>query len=367
MPLDRRDFCALLGAGLPASMIGSEAGREPSQPPDTPIRLDSNENPYGPSAAARAAFSRALADGGRYPSGQALTAAIATAVGGAESNVLVTVGATEALGICAQTYTSPTAPLVTAAPTYAAIATATEALGHPVIRVPIAPDGGLDLERMAERARGAGAVYLCNPNNPTGVLRPATAIGGFIERVTAASRETVVVIGEAYHEYLDDPGYRSAVLEAINHPRVLVTRTFSKLYGLAGVRLGYLVGHADTIRRVAARRVPLGANGPGMAAALAALADEPERLRQRRLNRAGREEAERFFRERGWRFHSAAANYLFIDVKREITAFRALCQARGLLIGRYYPPADTWARLTIGSPAEMRRAYPILDAVLGRA
>jgi histidinol-phosphate aminotransferase len=365
MRVSRRDFCQLagMGAGIPLLAPGWE-WRVPRAGGEGPLRLDSNENPYGPSPAARAAMERALADGGRYPSTGALIAAIAAANGVAESNVLLTVGATEGLAIGARAFTGPDAPLVTAAPSYAAIATAAMQLGHPVIRVPIAADGSLDLGAMAARAKGAGLLYLCNPNNPTGTLVTGGALSDFVSRVERVSPATTIVVGEAYHEYIETPGYQSAVPLALESPRVVVNRTFSKLYGLAGMRLGYLIGQESTLKRVAAHRVPLGANVAAIAAAMTVLADEPERLRQRALNTAGRRDAERFFAGRGRRFYPAHANYLFVDIKRDVANFRAACERRGLLIGRPYPPADTWARITIGTPEEMRRALPIFEEVL---
>lgn len=365
MPLSRRDFCHLLGAGAAAPAVLPRV-REGNcgWTTDPFIRLDNNENPYGPSPAARAAMAAVLPEGGRYPGSQPLVAAIARENGVAEANVLLTVGATEGLGICARTFTGPAAPLVTGAPSYAAIATAAEAMGHPVIRVPLREDGGLDLDLMARQAQGAGLVYLCNPNNPTGTLVPGAELRRFIARVEATAPATTIVVGEAYHEYVESPGYESAVGAALRSPRVIVNRTFSKLYGLAGLRLGYLIAQEETLRRVAAQRVPLGAGVVAIAAALAALADAPERERQRRLNTAGRKAAERFCAGRGWRFHTAHANYLFLDVGRDVTRLRAACQEQGLLIGRPYPPADTWARITIGTPDEMHRGLAILARVL---
>lgn len=370
MSLSRRDFCGLLGA---AAMLRPElhgdrhpapAARSTRRPAAAPLRLDSNENPYGPPPAAREAIARAVADGGRYPSTRDLVTAIASANRVPEANVLLTVGATEGLYLAARAFTRPEAGLVTAAPTYAAIATATELVGNPVTRVPIRADGGLDLEAMADRARGAGLVYLCNPNNPTGVLTSATEVAGFIAKVGAASPETTIVVGEVYHEYIDSPAYASVAPSALINPRILVSRTLSKLYGLAGLRLGYLIGQQETLARLMPLRVPLGANSLGIAAAVAALGDQREVARQRQLNRRGREDAEKFFRERNWRFYPAAANYLFVDVKRDIRTFRATCEEKGLLIGRHYPPADTWARITIGTPEEMRGAFGILETVL---
>jgi histidinol-phosphate aminotransferase len=220
MSLSRRDFCGLIGSAilLPAETPDDRHLVPPSQSLPRaqrrgravpPIRLDSNENPYGPSAAARAAIMQALPDGGRYPSTRDFVTAIARANSVPEANILLTVGATEGLYIAARAFTRPDAGLVTAAPSYAAIATATEQLGNPVIRVPIRTDGALDLNTMAERARGAGLVYVCNPNNPTGVLTPAAELTSFIARVRTASPETTIVVGEVYHEYIDAPGYAS--------------------------------------------------------------------------------------------------------------------------------------------------------------
>jgi histidinol-phosphate aminotransferase len=364
MPLSRRDFCGLLGATalLPRTVLPAAPTYRPTALP--PYRLDSNENPYGPPPAAREAILKAVPDGGRYPSTRELVAAIATANRVPEANVLLTVGATEGLYLAARAFTRPDAGLVTAAPSYAVIATATEQLGNPVTRVPIRTDGGLDLDAMVEKARGAGLVYLCNPNNPTGMLTSASDVSGFINRIAAVSPQATVVVGEVYHEYIDTPAYASVVPQALTNPRILVSRTLSKLYGLAGFRLGYLIGHEETLRQLTPLRVPLGANSLGIAAAVAALGDQAEVARQRRLNREEREGAERFFRERNWRFYPAAANYLFVDVKRDIRAFRTTCEEKGLLIGRYYPPAETWMRLTIGTPDEMRGALGILDALL---
>lgn len=362
MPLSRRDFCQLLGTSAAGSALAERGRFRPST--SGPIRLDSNENPWGPSPAARDAMLRALADGARYPESAPLVAAIATANGVQEGNVLLTVGATEGLGLAARAFTGSTRPLVTAAPSYGAIATATEQLGHPVIRVPVGPDGGLDLGAMVSRAQGAGVLYLCNPNNPSGTLLPGAAIPGALAELERSSPGTAVVVGEAYHEYVVAPAYRSAVPEAVRRPGVLVNRTFSKLYALAGLRLGYLVGHEETIRRLATLRVPIGASSLAVAAGLAVLADTPERERQRALNAATRRWAEAFVTGRGWRACEAHANYLFIETGRPIGELRAACQARGLLIGRFYPPAETWARVTIGTPDETRAGFGILDAVL---
>lgn len=366
MPVSRRDFVALIGstALLPAHNASVRAAGRGITPPASPIRLDSNENPYGPSVAARTAIRDAMTLTGRYPDAQALVAAIAKANGVAEGNVLLTVGATEGLAICARGFTTPERPLVTGAPSYGAIASATEALGHQVSRVPVTSAGDLDLDAMLDRARGAGILYLCNPNNPTGTVIPASTLQDAIARLEQTSPETIVVVGEAYHEYVESPDYASAANEAIRNPRVIVNRTFSKLYALAGLRLGYLIGHRETLKRISGFRVSIGASVPGIAAGLAVVADQREVLRQRQLNTAGRKKTEQYFTRHRVSYYPAHANYLFLKIDRDVTTFREACQAKGLLIGRRYPPADQFARLTIGTPDEMRRALPIFLAAL---
>ncbi len=372
MSLSRRAFCSSVGAVVPLSLLHADRALaaldqlRPEARDDALIHLDNNENPYGPSPAARAAAAQAIADGGRYPGDavSSLIAKIAAVNGVSPENVLLTVGATEALLISARTFTRPDAHLVTAAPTYGTIAAAVERLGNRVVRIPVRADGNLDLDVMAEQARGAGLVYICNPNNPTGMIVPAPAIRDVIARVGATAPDAMVLLGEAYHEYVDAAGYASVVPDAARNPRVIVSRTFSKLYGLAGLRLGYVIGLPEPLQKMAANRVGLGANIVAVAAATAALGDDAERVRQRRLTKEGRDSALRFFRERGWRTYPSETNCVFVDVRRKITAFRAACEAQGLLIGRPYPPADSWARITIGTPDEMQRAFAILERLL---
>ena len=372
MAISRRTFCRDVSASVPAALLGTRLSALPTEHVLTarravdPIRLDSNENPYGPSPAARAAIVDAMSHGGRYPGPavQALVESLAKVNGVAPGNVMLTVGSTEALAMCARAYTRADAPLVTAAPTYDSVAAAAERLGNRAIRVPIAAGGSVDLDAMAARSTGAGLVYVCNPNNPTGVSVSGAALREFVGRLATRSPKTTVLVGEAYHEYMETPSYESMAGETLRNPRLLVTRTFSKLYGLAGMRIGYLIGDESTLRELSAFRVGLGANFAAVAAAGAALADDGERVRQRRLNREGRVAAEQFFSQRGWRTYPGEANYLFVEIRRDVAPFRAACEAKGLLIGRPYPPATTWARITIGTPDEMGRALGILEDAL---
>src|SRR5207249_3272543 len=141
----------------------------------------------------------------------------------------------------------------------------------------------LDLDKMAEAARGAGLIYICNPNNPTSTVQSAKAVADFVSRVRRESPETAVLIDEAYHDYVTDPGYASALPLALEQPNVFVTRTLSKAYGMAGLRIGYAVGQAPTIEKLARWAMTFNQNTLGVAAGIAGLEDaahiEAERAR----------------------------------------------------------------------------------------
>ena len=147
-------------------------------------------------------------------------------------------------------FTSPTRALVTASPSFENCTGFARKLGHPVAEVKVDSAFRLDLDAMATAAKGAGLVFLNNPNNPTATVHGGKTITDFVQRVRAASPDTVILIDEAYHDYVTDPSYESAIPLALRTPNVFVARTFSKAYGMAGMRIGYAIGQA-TIRQAA--------------------------------------------------------------------------------------------------------------------
>ena len=271
MTLSRRAFVHTLGVGgafvLSGGLVAAR-GREafvgmgmPDREPgwsdwvpglDEPsaIRLSSNENPNGPGDRALDAIRAALGESNRYPFvfAQSVTAAIAKRQGVKEENVLVGCGSGEILRMSVMAFTSPSKPLVVASPTYEDPEHTAEAFGTPVRRVKVNAALELDLAAMAAQSGGAGLVFLCNPNNPTGTVHAAGAVADFIGEVRKASPDGIVLADEAYHEYVDDPGYKTAIPLALEDPHVVVSRTFSKVYGMAGLRLGYAIARKETIR-----------------------------------------------------------------------------------------------------------------------
>jgi len=383
MPLSRRGFVRTLsigGAGaLGASFVGArghEALRAldaaalplpPTARTGKALRLDSNENPYGAAPAALDAVRAAFVEASRYPGDATATLveAIAAAHGVKPENVLLGAGSTEVLRMAVLAFTGRDRALVSAAPTFEEPARVAEAAGTEVRAVRVDGAMRLDLAAMADRsAPGAGLVFLCNPNNPTSTVHPAAAVRDFVAQVRRRSPATVVLVDEAYHEFVDDPGYASAVPLALADPRVVVARTFSKVFGLAGLRVGYALGARATLDEMRRHKLGLAVSGLAAAAALATLGLRDFADGQRALNRQAREYTRRALADAGFASAASEANFLLVDIRRDARAFQDACASRGVLVGRPFPPLITHTRISIGTMAEMRQAVPILRQVL---
>jgi len=382
MPVSRRSF---LGTLSPAAAAYSPAfvaarGREaftaqgssaPAAPGGAAIQLDSNENPLGPGPAAMDALTRAFVDAGRYPTNARpsmgeLREAIARRVSVKPENVSMGSGSWELLRIAVRLYTSSSRPLVTAAPTFELPEKMAEQLGVGVRRVPVDKDGRLDLDAMAEAARWAGLVFLCNPNNPTSTLHSARAVADFVARVGQESPDTAILVDEAYHDYVTDPGYATAVPLALEHPNVVVARTLSKAYGMAGMRVGYAIGQKHTMEAFNRWGITFNQNSLAVAAAIATLGDGAHIEAERARNTEARAFTTRFFKDMGYRVLDSQANFLFVETGRPAKEFKEACARRGILVGREFPPLHkTYARVSIGTIDEMQRAGVVIADVLG--
>ncbi len=380
MSLSRRAFVKAVGInGAIAAMVagrGSEAlaGLAPEArqaatqgaagPP--PLLLDSNENPYGPCAASLDAIRAAFGEACRYPDNfGSLSAALAKFHGVQPENILLGSGSSEILRMAVMAFTTAGRPLVQGLPTFESPTRDAELTGAPVVNVPVDAGLKLDLAGMAEKAGGAGLVFLCNPNNPTGTVHGAGEVGGFIRRVLKSSPTTVILVDEAYHDYVEDPAYRTALPLALENPQVVLARTFSKVYGLAGVRVGYAVGHTDTLKAMGRFRIPSNVNVFAAAAAIAALPQTAHVARQVALNREARDFTRRAFEAAGYRVTPPCANFLMVDIRRDAKAFQEACKEQGVLVGRPFPPLTNYSRISIGTLDEMRRAMDIIRRILG--
>ena len=257
MSVSRRAFVRNLTvrAAVPSAMSIGARGREAwvgehghaedqAQAPDSnaqpPIRLSSNENPLGPSAAALEAIERAFIYSGRYPMNAKpamidFRTLIATRNGLKAENVLLGAGSGEILDTAVRAFTGPTKGLVSALPTFESPGRVAKAMKVPLNEVPVDDEGRLDLDKMAAAATGAGLVFVCNPNNPTGAVRSADDITAMVTRISQASPQTVILLDEAYHDYVTDPSYATAVPLVSKFPNVIVSRTLSKAPRHGGV------------------------------------------------------------------------------------------------------------------------------------
>jgi histidinol-phosphate aminotransferase len=374
----RRSFLGALGSGLAvaggacAARRGAGAASGPQRQPTSSVssvevlRLGANENPYGPAPSALRAIGDALPESNRY----AFSAMSDTAAALAEhlhvpaSHVVLGCGSSEILEAAVSAFTSRDKALVTAAPTFELPAARAASLGAGVTDVRVDERGRLDLAGMLDRAPGSGLVYVCNPNNPTSTVHASKDIQAFIDDVHRRSPGTVVLVDEAYHEYVEAAGYASAAPLTVTDPGLVVTRTFSKIYGLAGLRVGCAVSQPATLARLRPWLGDMTMSVLTAAAAGASLADAAHVERQRSLNHEARAFTLDALARAGCTAYDSDANFVMVDVARDCRSFAAACAARGIRIARPFPPLEHHARITIGTLDEMRRATAVFAEVL---
>jgi histidinol-phosphate aminotransferase len=301
---------------------------------------------------------------GRYPANLPdLTTAIAKQFGVEPQNVLIGTGSGEVIEGAVKAFTSANRALVSAMPTWESPARTARLIKAAVKDIAVDRDLKIDLAATAAAAKGAGLVFFCNPNNPTGTVHSKAAVTKFVEDVLAASPNTTILLDEAYYDFVVDPSYATGVPLAMKYPRVIVTRTFSKVHGMAGLRVGYAIGHPDTLKAIAPHKTGE-LNVLSAAAAGASIQDTAYIAKQRDQIRATLETTVRTFKEAGCRVSDSQANFIFVDVKRPAKEFREACERMGVLIGRDFPPLTNWARISIGTADEMRVANDVFKKVL---
>jgi histidinol-phosphate aminotransferase len=249
------------------------------QPPDDGgfIRISSNENARGPGRKTMDALRNTITPrvGRGYPADYTgdLVETIADVYKVGRDHVIVATGSGPILEAGTRAFCSPEKPLVTVAPTYGTPDGTARRINAPIKMIPVDRSLGLDLDAIAEAAKGAGMVFFCNPNNPTGTVHNAAAVERFVRRVKQASPETRILIDEAYIDYTHDANVKTAAPLAREIPGVFITRSFSKAHGMAGLRLGYAIGQPDTVQAIS-RAWSLGSvNTLTAAAGIASLRD----------------------------------------------------------------------------------------------
>src|SRR5580765_2247929 len=345
--------------GKPISELAREMGLKEKKI----IKLASNENPLGVSPKAKSAIKKAIAELGRYPDGNAfdLKAALAKRYGVPEECIVVGNGSNDLLEMAAAVFLGPGRSAVYSQHCFAVYPLATQSRGARSIVVP-AKNYGHDLEAMAAAvAPDTRVVFIANPNNPTGTFVPGGELEAFIARVP---RETAVVVDEAYTEYLPRELRYDSVSWLAKHPNLILTRTFSKVYGLAGLRVGFGLMQpavADLLNRV---RQPFNVNSLALAAATAALGDRKFVAKSTQMNRAGMVRLERALRKLGLETIPSCANFVTFRVLHAKAVYQKLLR-QGVIVrplAGYEMPDHL--RVTVGTPGENGRFLKALETAL---
>jgi histidinol-phosphate aminotransferase len=356
LPLTRRSFASTLGAALGAAvalprMTGTaEASLSRGEAKDL-VQLNSNENPYGPSAKARAALSTAVPS--RYPDADEdeMTLALARYHGVAPERIVLGCGSSEVLRLCDAAFLGPGRTVVAAEPTFEAVLLYARVTTAEPIKLPLTADFRHDLKGMARACDArTGLVYVCNPNNPTGTIVDGSQLESFLGQVPPSA---IVLVDEAYHHFVEDSSYRSVIGLVDRFPNLVVTRTFSKIYGLAGMRLGYGVASEAHARTLRAHAAFANTNAAVLAAGRVSLEDESHVAEQRARLNGTRRRLTAALEKDGRRYIPSEANFLMIDVGGDVEPVIKTFAAHGILVGRRFAAMPTWLRITVGTDQEM--------------
>jgi histidinol-phosphate aminotransferase len=358
--ISRRGFANILGASV------AYAALRPSRSMSAPalrlmrsasnaaavVRLSSNENPYGPSPMALKAMTDAFSLAWRYPDEheQSLADAVAKMHGVAAEQILLGNGSGEILKVAAAGFTATGKKLVVANPTFEAILAHARTAQADVVKVDLTADYAHDLPKMLAGANDAGLVYICNPNNPTASITPRNQIRAFLAKVPI---QTIVLIDEAYHHYVESNDYEGVIPLVRQHPNLVVARTFSKIYGMAGLRCGYCIARPELIQRMRSQQTWDSVNIMALVAASASLQDTEQVEQGRQRNSEVKKFVYSELDKLGFKWIPSHANFLMIDVRREVRPVIAALHERNVQVGRFFPALPNFMRVTIGTRPQM--------------
>lgn len=340
-----------------------EVARELNLAPDSIIKLASNENPFGPSPLAVAALQKSLGGLNLYPDGNAfyLKQKLAAKLGVDTARVVLGNGSNEIIEFLGHALLRPGVDVVVSQYCFAIYPIVTKMFGANLITVP-AKDYGHDLRAMLRAITPATQlVFVANPNNPTGTLARREEIIQFVNEVPD---HVILVMDEAYLEFLEDPVNLAPLIQSGARKNLVLMRTFSKIYGLAGLRVGYGIACPELVTALEKIRQPFNLNLPAQTAALAALDDEEHVRKTRANNFTGLTFFERNLREMGIEFVRSAANFILVKVGEGQRVFEAM-QRQGVIVrpmGGYQLPE--WIRISIGTPEQNQRCLAALKAAL---
>jgi histidinol-phosphate aminotransferase len=390
MPVSRRGFFEIIAAGRTdqlsdalraargngeyAADLAQQGGAAPTTPASgaKEVRISLNENPLGPGKAVIDAILGKFPEANRYPfNSTPLDADLEILIGklnnATRESVVLGVGSQEILRNAVRVYMSPTKHLAEAQPTYSNCSGQARQLGWPIKTVPVDANMRIDLKTLMPLTKGAGIVHVCNPNNPTGTIVNAKELAAFIAEVRKTSPTSLILVDEAYHDYVTDPTHESAIALAITTPNVMVVRTFSKAHGMAGVRIGYGIGMPATIAGLKKYRMPYNVNTFACAAGIASLKDPAHIKAEATRNKTVRDFTVKALADMGFKSSDSQGNFIFVNIGNRMTAaqFREGCAKSNVIVGRDFPPLEkTWARISMGTMDEMQRAVDVFRSVL---
>ena len=395
--MNRRRFAQLFGAGAaylatrPQLSLGGVAPRlsASTRSAAAVVRLSSNENPYGPSPMAVKAMTDAFSLAWRYPDEHAemLTETLAKLNGVNRNQILLGNGSGEILKLCAAAFTGPISgnsarevklarptpgaslsfkagrgKLIVADPTFEAILNHASVNGAEVVKVPLNGTYAHDLPKMLA-ATNEGLIYICNPNNPTASITPKNQLREFIRKCPP---ETMILVDEAYFHYADSSDYESVIPMVKDHANLIVARTFSKIYGMAGLRCGYCVAQPEVIQRLRPHQTWDSINIMALAAAIASLNDREQVTNGQRMNAETKSLVSAELKRLGYQHIPSQANFLMIDIKRPVFTLIAALRERGVQVGRLFPALPNHMRVTIGKHDEMESFLSAFRQVVTR-
>ncbi|EPL9568468.1 pyridoxal phosphate-dependent aminotransferase [Providencia rettgeri] len=374
--MDRRSFLkssSLVAGGLALnSFINQASAKTPTaQLPDAkhPLLLNFNENSLGMSPKAKDAIIAALPNSFRYPDDA--RAELITNIGSlydlSDKHISIGNGSSETIQAAVAMLANKAKnqginiQLVTPDPTFNYAELYSLPLGVQITKVPLKTDLSFDLEKMAQAANnfdGLSMIYICNPNNPTAMITPHSQLDGWMSK---ASDNQFFIVDEAYAEFVEDPNFISAIeLVKKGQKNLIVTRTFSKIFALAGLRVGYGVAAPEVIAAVDEFLSIDNTNTAGAVAALASLKDKAFINHSLKSNNLSRKIVETALNELGLEYAPSQANFIFHKVNGDVKTYKQRMADANVMVGREFPPAVGWNRLTLGTPEEMEQFVTVL-------
>jgi histidinol-phosphate aminotransferase len=372
MPITRRNLLHGIAAAGTVIAAGARSVRAfapgglkqpfPGAPASGPVLLNRNENAYGPSEKVQAVIREAAAVSSRYPRGEydALRKMLAELHKVKPEQIVLGSGSSEILRITGSAYLAANKKLLLPNPTYPSLGNYAEANGIPVMRIPLTRMQEHDTDAMLAQVDSAtGLVYICNPNNPTGTLTPRKNLESFIGKLPA---KVLILIDEAYHHFVSSTSaYRSFLDYPLDDPRVIVARTFSKIYGLAGLRVGYSVSSKEVASRLSALRLQNGVTIVSLKAAVAALEDTAYVQMAAKRNTDDRQEFMNQVNARMLRAVDSHANFVLMNPLRPVSEVIPHLEKNNVLVAPPIPAMDKYIRVSLGTPAEMREFWRVWD------